>query len=100
MKTILIIFFSSSLLANGQIVVLKDYVLTNAKEIKSISPADKNYNDFADIEKAINNSRVVMVGEQDHGDNATFHMNPRPQDLLIDINQHVSMRRIHLLRSG
>jgi|CXWL01.1.fsa_nt_gi erythromycin esterase-like protein len=71
MKIILFLFFFSPLLTNGQ-TVLKDFVSTNAKEIKSITPADTNYNDFAVIEKAISNSRVVMIGEQDHGDGATF----------------------------
>lgn len=76
MKKFLFLFFFSPLLTSGQ-TVLKDFILTNTKEIKSITPADTNYNDFAVIEKAIGNSRVVMIGEQDHGDGATFFAKSR-----------------------
>lgn len=71
MKKILFLFFFSPLQTNGQ-TILKDFILNNAKEIRSITLSDTNYSDFAVIGKAIGNSRVVMIGEQDHGDGATF----------------------------
>lgn len=65
----LVIFFSS--LTYGQ-TILKDFVSLNAKEIKSINPVDTDYTDFEIIGKAIGTARVAMLGEQDHGDGATF----------------------------
>ena len=40
--------------------------------IRSIDPADDNYQDLAPFQKAIGNARVVMLGEQTHGEGGTF----------------------------
>lgn len=51
---------------------IKKYVQNNTLEVKSIDP---NYTDDTDLEafgKAIGDARVVMLGEQDHGDAPTY----------------------------
>jgi erythromycin esterase-like protein len=72
MKYILfvIVLLSISNLSEAQ--SIKQYVEKNTSEIKSIDP---NFTDDADLEvfgKAIGNARVVMLGEQDHGDAAAY----------------------------
>jgi erythromycin esterase-like protein len=52
--------------------ILKDFIKNNSIEIKSITPSDTTYQDLELIGNSIGNSRVVMLGEQDHGDGATF----------------------------
>lgn len=65
---IISIFISCSVNAQG----IKEYVNTHTSEIKSI---DLNYTDDADLEafgNAIGDARVVMLGEQGHGDAPTY----------------------------
>ncbi len=67
--TISCIFISNLLYGQK---VLKAYVLHNFHVVKSI---DTSYNSFSDLKslgKAIGSSRIVMLGEQDHGDAPTF----------------------------
>jgi erythromycin esterase len=52
--------------------VLKRYVEGNTVAIKSIQPDNADYADLEHIGKAIGEARVVMLGEQGHGDGATF----------------------------
>ncbi|MBV8254309.1 MAG: erythromycin esterase family protein [Chitinophaga sp.] len=40
--------------------------------IKSIDPAIHDYTDLSALQKAIGNSRIVMLGEQTHGEGTTF----------------------------
>ncbi|MGN6415873.1 MAG: erythromycin esterase family protein [Pseudobacter sp.] len=40
--------------------------------VRSIDPADTEYADLAPLQKAIGNARVVMLGEQTHGEGGTF----------------------------
>jgi len=51
---------------------IKEYVSKSAVTISTIQPDSANYRDLEPIGKAIGNSRVVMLGEQDHGDAPTF----------------------------
>ena len=51
---------------------IKSFTLKNIHEVLSIDPDSIDYSDLDMIGKAIGNSRVVMLGEQDHGDAPTF----------------------------
>ncbi len=51
---------------------IKKYVQTHTVEIKSIQPEANDYADLEAIGRAIDDARVVMLGEQDHGDGVTF----------------------------
>ncbi|MEP6621040.1 MAG: erythromycin esterase family protein [bacterium] len=44
----------------------------NAVSIRSIDPADAGFSDLQALKTAIGSSRVVMLGEQSHGDGTTF----------------------------
>ena len=51
----------------------QEYGLNNAvSEIRSIDPEDTNYTDLAPLKKSIGSSRIVLLGEQEHGDGATY----------------------------
>lgn len=52
--------------------ILKQFIRNNAVTIKSIAVSDTNYDDLIPLGKAIGEARVVMLGEQDHGDAPTF----------------------------
>ena len=51
---------------------IKSFVTENRVDIRTISPDSTNFSEFEAIGKAIGDSRVVMLGEQDHGDAPTF----------------------------
>lgn len=51
---------------------LKEYITTNVAVINSIEPGLQDYTDLEVIGNAIGDARVVMLGEQDHGDAPTF----------------------------
>jgi erythromycin esterase-like protein len=63
-----------SLFSCGQ-VHLKKTIQDNVYKINSISSKDKS--DLSSLAKAIGNARVVMLGEQDHGDATTFEAKAR-----------------------
>ena len=50
---------------------LKKVVQDNSHEI-SINPEDSSFEDLVYLKDAIKNARVVILGEQDHGDGTTF----------------------------
>jgi erythromycin esterase-like protein len=56
---------------------IKEFVVRNARTLNSISISDTNYADLKIIGDAIGNSKIVMLGEQDHGDAATFKAKAR-----------------------
>ncbi|MDQ1142786.1 erythromycin esterase family protein [Pedobacter agri] len=51
---------------------VSNYVTENLVEIKTISPDSTEFSDLEALGEAIGDSRVVMLGEQDHGDGSTF----------------------------
>jgi erythromycin esterase len=57
---------------------IEQYVHEHAFPIASINHDSTNYADLQVIGKAIGNARVVMPGEQEHGDAATFENQPLP----------------------
>jgi erythromycin esterase-like protein len=56
---------------------IKSYVQKNYKQIRTVDVLDSNYNDLEPIGKAIGDKRIVMLGEQDHGDVPTFFAKTR-----------------------
>jgi erythromycin esterase len=67
---LLILCFTVSL-TNAQ-KLIKDYVIKNNVAIRSIEPDSTDFSDLEVIGNAIGNAKVVMLGEQDHGDAPTF----------------------------
>lgn len=51
---------------------IKKYVQENITSIKNIEPDSLDFSDLEVIGKAIGDARIVMLGEQDHGDAPTF----------------------------
>lgn len=51
---------------------IKSYVTENLVPIQTISPDSTDFSELEKIGKAIGDSRIVMLGEQDHGDAPTF----------------------------
>ena len=49
-----------------------DWIVDHAVELRSIDPADSDFSDLEPIAAAIGDARVVQLGEQSHGDGATF----------------------------
>jgi erythromycin esterase-like protein len=56
---------------------IKNYVKNNAIPIATIEPDSINYDDLQKIGEAIGDARIVMLGEQDHGDAPTFSAKTR-----------------------
>ena len=52
--------------------LIKDYVKKNVVSINTIEPDSTNYSDLGPIGNAIGDAKIVMLGEQDHGDAPTF----------------------------
>jgi erythromycin esterase len=49
-----------------------EWLQANAHPIRSLSVADRDFSDLQPLKAAIGNARVVMLGEQSHGDGTTF----------------------------
>ena len=49
-----------------------EWLKENAHPIRSLSVSDRDFSDLQPLKAAIGNSRVVMLGEQSHGDGTTF----------------------------
>ena len=72
MKIILILtLIISTFSASGQNDI-KKYVARNTNIIKTIQPDSLVFSDLEGVGRAIGDSRIVMLGEQDHGDAPTF----------------------------
>ncbi len=73
MKAVISICFVllSGLYVNGQDDI-KKYISESSIAINTIEPDATDYTDLAPIGEAIGDARIVMLGEQDHGDAPTF----------------------------
>jgi erythromycin esterase len=49
----------------------------HAIRLRSIDPADEDFADLEPLRKVIGEARIVQLGEQSHGDGATFHAKAR-----------------------
>jgi erythromycin esterase len=49
-----------------------DWVEQNAHVVRSIDVGDRDWSDLEPLRRAIGDARVVMLGEQSHGDGTTF----------------------------
>jgi erythromycin esterase len=49
-----------------------EWLKKNSTVIRTIDPNDADFKDLEPVGKAIGNARVVLLGEQSHGDGATF----------------------------
>ncbi|ANQ50416.1 erythromycin esterase family protein [Flammeovirga sp. MY04] len=56
---------------------IKNYVLENTSPITSFDFDQEDYSDLEAIKNSIGDAKVVMLGEQDHGDANTFKMKSR-----------------------
>ena len=56
-----------------RVVWLKQHVIP----LRSIDPNDEDFSDLEPLAKAIGGARIVQLGEQTHGDGATFHAKTR-----------------------
>ncbi|HVI48353.1 MAG TPA: erythromycin esterase family protein [Chitinophaga sp.] len=64
---LLLLFIGSQAVAQRAVPTLAE----QAAEIHSIDPADTSYTDLQELEKAVGNARIVMLGEQTHGEGST-----------------------------
>lgn len=64
-----LILYASNLFGQEKI---KSYVEKNIVSIQSIQPSDTDYSDLEQIGNTIGDAKIVMLGEQEHGDGATF----------------------------
>lgn len=49
-----------------------EWLRKNAIPFRSISPADRDFSDLQPLKKVLLNRRIVLLGEQSHGDGTTF----------------------------
>jgi erythromycin esterase len=54
-----------------------EWLLKHALPIRSIDPADDDFSDLTPLKRIIGDARVVQLGEQSHGDGATFYAKER-----------------------
>lgn len=71
-KNLLVLLFISLTLQTYGQKKIKDFVEKNLNEIRTIEPDSLDFSDLEIFGKAIGDSRIVMLGEQDHGDAPTF----------------------------
>jgi len=51
---------------------IRPYIKSNLTPLSTINPDSTDFSDLASIDKAIGDAKIVMLGEQDHGDAPTF----------------------------
>jgi len=73
MKQCCLLFLSSLLLSfSFAQQSIKQYVSKEKIAIRSVDPNNVDYSDLQSIDDAIGDKRIIMLGEQDHGDAPTF----------------------------
>ena len=48
------------------------WLMENSIQVSSIFPSDENFSDLQPLKNVIGDARIVMLGEQSHGDGSTF----------------------------
>ncbi len=56
---------------------LVDWVARHSIALKTIDPSDDDFGDLAPLKDLIGDRRIVLLGEQSHGDGAVFHAKTR-----------------------
>ena len=56
---------------------IRSYVATNTPRVATLDATSDEYADLAAVGQAIGEARVVILGEQDHGDGPTFQAKMR-----------------------
>ncbi|MCD8411503.1 erythromycin esterase family protein [Tenacibaculum finnmarkense] len=74
-KLTIIIVLLISFVAKSQ--SIKEQILENISEIKSVDIYSDDFSDLEVIGDAIGNAKIVFLGEQDHGDATTFEAKAR-----------------------
>ncbi|MGN7987695.1 erythromycin esterase family protein [Pedobacter sp. 22226] len=72
LKQLLLLAFALILVSACAQKDIKEYVAENRIDIKTVSPDSTDFSDLYTFGKVIGDSRIVMLGEQDHGDAPTF----------------------------
>lgn len=67
------LFLATTIRAQQELVQLKGYAST----IRSIDPADSDFTDLASLGAAVKDARIVLLGEQTHGEGSTFQAKTR-----------------------
>jgi len=67
--TIILFFFRNLVFCQ---VDIKMQILSSFGQVNSINPEQNDYSDLENFGKAVGNSQIVFLGEQDHGDAPTF----------------------------
>jgi erythromycin esterase-like protein len=71
MRFLLLLLSFATLTVEAQ-TSIQDFVHTTAMPVRTISPDSTDFSDLENIGTAIGNARIVMLGEQDHGDGSAF----------------------------
>ena len=54
-----------------------EWLKKHAVPLRTLNPADEDFADLEPLRKVIGDARIVQLGEQSHGDGATFHAKAR-----------------------
>jgi len=66
------IFFAALFLLALQDDARVTWLASHAVAIRSVDPADDDFRDLEPLRKSLRGARIVMLGEQNHGDGTTF----------------------------
>jgi erythromycin esterase len=72
MRILLFLVFCLFTISSDAQIAVQKYVKQHTVAIKTIEPDSLDFSDLTAIGSAIGDSRIVMLGEQDHGDAPTF----------------------------